>query len=397
MDVFQLLLGKLGELTLSMESIVGPSVPFSNIDLGFDDLLPNGFDDLLPDVGSYIQGALEAKNEIFHMCEEVNATGADPPSIEDVIAIIQEDVLGAQEDVLEAQDDIFTTDSRRLRSRSLRALRNHHLPHTRSSRHQRDRALRAHRLPFNHYTRPRNKRSRRLLEEDALEEDASRKVDLLDSLTVEGGFDGSTIYVQLSIDLSMPELHMLSDLLQRPLAALSNVEKLKNVFGQTNDGNSSLTLNTDFSAGAHFSVLVGCDITGSELKDASNLNATGLFKKSFIQVIDASAKFEASAKINGTLNIEDLASLYVEGGSAGLALGVGISEVTSKIYFSEIQSAVQALRQNALWNKVGAIDISLPVNVEIEGLTSLVPIITISDDYLFDSESVDVSIDFKIA
>jgi hypothetical protein len=66
-NVFQLLLGKLGAATISMESIVGPLRPLSGIDLeGIQ-----SYDELLPDIGSYLEGALQAKNELFHLCREV--------------------------------------------------------------------------------------------------------------------------------------------------------------------------------------------------------------------------------------------------------------------------------------------------------------------------------------
>ena len=376
MDVFQLLLGKLGELTISMESIVGPSKSFNNIDIGLDSL-DLGFDNLLPNLGSYIEGALEAKNELFHLCAEVEATGVDPPSIEDVIALIQEDVFGAQGERPEA-------DARRVLSR--RALRNHHLHHTRSSRHQRDRALRAHHLPFNHYTRP---RSRRL-------QDASSADDLLDSLAVEGGFDGSMIFVRLCIDLSKSELEIIDDLLKSPLDALSNIEALQDVFASVGNTGSSLVLETDYSAGAHLKVLVGFEITGSELVDVANLNSTEIFGKAFLQFEDASVKFEASAEISGGLSIPDIATLDVNDGSASLAFGIGISEASPRIYFKDILSGLQALRQKVSWNKVGAIDVSLPVTFEITELPAVTPIITISDDNLFDVDSADISIDFDI-
>ena len=356
-----------------MENIVGPSVPFS-IDIGLDDL-QNGFDDLLPDLGSYLEGALEAKNEIFHLCAEVKATGADPPSIEDVIAIVQEDVFGAQGEKSEA-------DQRRLRSR--RALRDHHLPHTRSTRFQRHRGLRAHHLPENRFKRPR----RRL-------QSGFEPADLLDSLTVDGGFDGSMIFVQLSVDVSKDELDVLDSLLERPLDALSDVEKLTNVFGGGGGGGSSLSLETDFSAEAHFSVLVGCEITGQEVLDG--FSAAEIFEKCFLQFVDASAKFEASATISGQLGIPNLAALSVDGGSIGLALGIGISEASPKIYFDQIKSTAQTLRQNSTWNKVGAIDVSLPVDFDLDGLPNISPLLTISDDNLFDLEAADVSIDFDIA
>lgn len=71
-DVFQLLLAKLGSLTVNADSILGPSAPFSGIDLS---TVIASIDDLLPDVGAYMEGVLEAKNELFHLCQEVRTHG----------------------------------------------------------------------------------------------------------------------------------------------------------------------------------------------------------------------------------------------------------------------------------------------------------------------------------
>jgi hypothetical protein len=217
---------------------------------------------------------------------------------------------------------------------------------------------------------------------------------LLDSLSVEGGFDGSMIFVQLSLDVSKSSLDNVVNLLERPLSALSNVETLTNVFGSQSGGASSLQLDTDFSAGAHITVLAGCEINGTDLLNV--ISANDIFERCFLQFVDASAKFEASTTINGELAVPGLTTLTVNEGSVAVAFGIGISEASPKVYFSQIQSALRSLRQNVTWNKVGAVDISLPVNFDIESLPEITPIITIHDDNLFDLEPADISIDFDI-
>lgn len=75
------------------------------------------------------------------------------------------------------------------------------------------------------------------------------------------------------------------------------------------------------------------------------------------------------------------------------------SKSSNKIYFNEIVSALLALRQNASWQKVGMMDIVVPLNVTIDysGLSlSLNPIFSISDSNLFDIELPSMSVDLDI-
>ena len=64
--MLQLLLAKLGSLSVSVQDVLGPSTPFSGIDLS---AVIGSFDDIFPNVGAAAQGVLEAKNEIFHLCK----------------------------------------------------------------------------------------------------------------------------------------------------------------------------------------------------------------------------------------------------------------------------------------------------------------------------------------
>ena len=178
-----------------------------------------------------------AKNEIFHLCAEAKELGTTPPTIEDVISTILEDVLnigvsGAEEASPER------------RRRTLRSTKDSPMP--------RRRALRAHHLPHNHFKRPRTLTQRRLQEDQD-------KSDLMDLLQVTGGYDGNQIFAQFELDVSKQFVSSLDELIQKPLELLSDVDFLKNILpnqGTGADGspvslNSSITLD----ASAHVGVI----------------------------------------------------------------------------------------------------------------------------------------------
>lgn len=378
------MLAKLGGLTLSPNSILGPNAPFSGINL------TSAVDDLIPDLGGYLEGVLEAKNELFHLCQEVEESGAEPPSVEDVIAMIQEDVFGAQ-------GDTSAETSRRLRSR--RKLRAKYLSHAQHTRHQRRRALRAHHLPRTKFTRPRP-HSRRLAESGDL------VADLIDGLAVEGGYDGEILFIRTTLDISKTNLELddIKTLLLSPLERFNEVDFLAEVFDSSDSSESlpfvdTVSVDSDFNAGAHLSVLVGFEITASELLNILDWSAGEIANRTFIQFEDASAKFSVSAKVSGSLDLAGITELNMDEGAIAFAFGIGIEEASPRIYFNQIASALLSLRQNATWVKVGAMDISLPVvfDLGIANLPTLEPILSISDGNLFDTEAASVSFDFNVA
>ena len=364
LEPLQILLGKLGSLDVKAESILGPNVPISGgIDFGL-----NSLDDFFPDVGSFVGGVLEAKSEFFHLCKENEATGASPPSIEDVIKMISEDILGGV-------DDGFSTTSPGAPRR---------------------RALRAHHLPYTRFTRP-GALGRRRLEEGSSELD-----DLIDSLDVGGGYDGEAIFVQVDLDLSKQVMDGLSNIIQKPLSLLNDNGMLNDVFASSGSNQStvdlpfgSLDFDADFSAGAHLSVRVGLDVAGDEFLDLLSMNSTQIFSRAFIEFVDISAKFSASATVSAALEIAGVEALSVVDGTIAFALGLGIEESSEKIYFNEIDSVSIALRR-VKWQKVGGMDISLPVGGKLLGELDLEPILSISDGNLFDSVNPTVSLDFDI-
>lgn len=244
------LLAKMGSFSVSGESLLG-NVGFSGIDFG-------GIDEYLPDVGEFTGGALEAKNEFFHICQEVEETGERGPTLEDVKALILEGVLGENSNsggsstTSRRQRALHQTRSRRATASSLARLqpRGHRaLRATHPSAKRRRRALRSHHLPFNHYTRPRpSAQNHRHLQ-------GSLVGDLLDSLSVSGGYDGSQFFLKLDIDISKQYASDLDSIIERPLELLREISFVNDLF----EGDlSSISFDADISfiAGTHVGVTV---------------------------------------------------------------------------------------------------------------------------------------------
>ena len=158
--------------------------------------------------------------------------------------------------------------------------------------------------------------------------------------------------------------------------------------------------------------VVGFDITGGEFKDIlfgskDSPSGADIAERSFLQLEDTSAKFEAFTSISGSLDLADAATIGVDDGSISLALSLGIEESSKTIYLRNVTSTLSALRQNAKWCKVGVMDVSLPVSSGVhlpsggfqkvlDNFSNLNPIISILDSDLFGPDPPQVSIDFCI-
>ena len=122
--------------------------------------------------------------------------------------------------------------------------------------------------------------------------------------------------------------------------------------------------------------------------------------RSFIQFDDISAKFTTTARASGDMDIASVGSIGVENATITFAFGLGIVEISDKIYFNEISSALIALRENAQWQKVGVMDITIPVIATIEfaeGIDlSLSPIISITSPDLFTPDYPSISVDLNL-
>ena len=110
------------------------------------------------------------------------------------------------------------------------------------------RARRARHLPYNRFTRP--PRSRRLQTECSVTE-------LLDGISIIGGYDGTQIFLKLELDVSKEDIEDLREVILKPLELLSEAEFLRelNLF---EDGDSladsvfdNIEADISFSAGAH--------------------------------------------------------------------------------------------------------------------------------------------------
>ena len=80
----------------------------------------------------------------------------------------------------------------------------------------------------------------------------------MDAISVEGGYDGSTVFFKLELDVSKQAVSSLDDLLKAPLDLLSEVDFFKSLFNSSVDSESTspLTVESDISlsAGAHISI-----------------------------------------------------------------------------------------------------------------------------------------------
>jgi hypothetical protein len=144
---------------------------------------------------------------------------------------------------------------------------------------------------------------------------------------------------------------------------------------------------------------VGFEIEGQEFLSIFSMNSTEAASRAFIQFDDISAKFSTTVRALGSMNLANIGNIELANATITSAFGLGIVEISDKIYFNEIASAILALRQNATWQKVGVMDITLPViatiNIGNLGLT-LNPIISITSPDLFSPEYPSMSIDLNL-
>ena len=247
LDLLQEMLGKLGSFQLSPDSVLGGGIAKS---LPFDFAkVVDSFDEVFPDVGIFINGVLEAKNELFHLCEEVKITGSAPPRLEDVISLILEDILGESQSIASSSSSQLAEERRLLRIGSSR-VDFHHMGRPSVLSSGRRRALRAHHLPYNHFQRPR----RKMLQSDLLG-------DLLDVISIEGGYDGISIFFSVKLDISKQAVDPLEMILQNPLDNIQENELLGNLF-QTSGSGSPKNIDIDTSVSASASVSLSGTLGG---------------------------------------------------------------------------------------------------------------------------------------
>ena len=110
-------------------------------------------------------------------------------------------------------------------------------------------APRARHLRYNHFTRP--PRRRHLTE-------ACDCTELLDGLSIKGGYDGTRIFFKLELDVSKEAMSDLRDVILKPILLLSETDFMQDLSNLFIDGASivdsvfdNIEADISFSAGAH--------------------------------------------------------------------------------------------------------------------------------------------------
>ena len=147
-------------------------------------------------------------------------------------------------------------------------------------------------------------------------------------------------------------------------------------------------------------ISVGFELQGGEFIQVPTMTKAQIASRSFIQFDDISAKFATTARASGNMDIASVGNIGVENATISFAFGLGIVEISDKIYFNEISSAILALKNSAKWQKVGMMDITIPIIATIEfadGIDlNLSPIISITSPDLFTPEFPSISIDLNL-
>ena len=122
--------------------------------------------------------------------------------------------------------------------------------------------------------------------------------------------------------------------------------------------------------------------------------------RSFIQFDDVSAKFTTTARVSGDMDIAGIGNIGIENATINFAFGLGIVETSDKIYFNEISSTIIALKKFGEWQKVGVMDVTIPIVATIEfaeGIDlNLGPLISISSPDLFTPDLPSMSLDLNL-
>jgi hypothetical protein len=138
--------------------------------------------------------------------------------------------------------------------RSLRAT------HPSAAPHHRRRALRARHLSFNRLTRPQRR----------TQEASSALNELLDSISVKGGYDGTQVFIKFEMDVSKENVNGLDAIITKPLDLLSDNDLLSrlNLFSgdSANETLFHLVADISFSSSAHIGV------TGKICKSPSHVD-----------------------------------------------------------------------------------------------------------------------------
>jgi hypothetical protein len=99
------------------------------------------------------------------------------------------------------------------------------------------------------------------------------------------------------------------------------------------------------------------------------------------------------------MDVSGIGSIAVEDATIAFAFGLGVVEISDKVYFADIKNIATTLKKNAQWQHVAVMDINLPVvaAIELGGLElSLSPIISITSPDLLSPKAPLMSIDMSM-
>ena len=129
------------------------------------------------------------------------------------------------------------------------------------------------------------------------------------------------------------------------------------------------------------------------------MTRTQIASRSFIRFDDISAKFATTARVSGDMDIAGIGNINLEDSTISFAFGLGMVEISDKIYFNEI-SSVPLILKDLEWQTAGVMDATLKISANIEfgeGLDlSLGPLISITSPDLFTPDFPSVSLDLNL-
>ena len=144
---------------------------------------------------------------------------------------------------------------------------------------------------------------------------------------------------------------------------------------------------------------VGFELQGDEFIQIPSMTQAQIASRAFIQFDDISAKFTTTARVSGGMDIAGIGNILIQNATISFAFGLGIVEISDKIYFNELTSTLRALRENAVWQKVGVMDVTLPIlaTFDFSGIDlTISPIISITSPDLFTPDLPTMSIDLNL-
>ena len=144
---------------------------------------------------------------------------------------------------------------------------------------------------------------------------------------------------------------------------------------------------------------VGFELQGEEFIQIPSMTQAQIAERAFIQFDDISAKFTTTARASGAMDIAGIGNIGIENATITFAFGLGIVEISEKIYFNNISSTLLALRENAVWQKVGVMDVTLPIlaSFDFDGIDlTISPIVSITSPDLFTPDYPNFSVDLNL-